>query len=72
MEIWSRRPGTRIFADVLANADLTRRHGLSLGKRQIHELGRSSIDVPQCRIAWISDKLLEEIEKEDRGTGPVV
>lgn len=72
LEIAYRRAGTKIIADVLTNADPTATHGVLLKWQQIYKLGFGLVDGPSRRLAWVSDKLPEEIAKQDRGAGTLV
>lgn len=72
LEIACRRRGTMIVADVLANADLTRRGGISLRRQLIYELGFGSVEVPKCRLAWVLDRLADDIRRQEQGAGPLL
>ena len=72
LQVVVRRRGTRISADVLVNADLTRKHGINVRRQLIYQPGIHPVDIPDCGLAWVSDKLLEQIEKQAQRAGPLL
>jgi hypothetical protein len=72
LEVRDRGNATKIFGQVLTAADLLHGSGVMTRREELYHLEAHSVDVPKCRMVWVSEEVADRIEKAGHSCGPLL